>query len=197
MKYKIGVYGSNPDNVDDLDKSVIEKAKKIGEALGKRGVLVITGGCSGLPYSAAEEAFKNGSEVWGYASEKDAAGLQKAHGSDDTSIYKKVFYISSDFPFADDLNVCRKYRNVISTANSDAGIIIAGRWGTLNEFTNLFDMGKVIGILAGSGGIADEIENLSKKISKKSKAKIVFSSNPKELVEKVIAELDNRYQKNK
>ena len=60
----------------------------------------------------------------------------------------------------------KKYRNVSSTANCDAGIIISGRWGTMNEFTNLYDMGKVIGILTETSGVADEIKNLSKKINK-------------------------------
>lgn len=59
------------------------------------------------------------------------------------------------------------YHNVLTTAACDAGIIIAGRWGSMNEFTNLYDMGKVIGVLTGTGGIADELPQLLKKISKK------------------------------
>ena len=57
---------------------------------------------------------------------------------------------------------------------------------------NLYDMGKVIGILTGSGGIADELPSLMKKIAKPTKAKVFFNSSPKQLVDEVINELDNR-----
>ena len=80
----------------------------------------------------------------------------------------------------------------MSTATADAGIIISGRWGTMNEFTNLYDMGKVIGVLTGFGGIADELPSLSKKINKQSKAKVFFSDNPDTLVSEIINELKQR-----
>jgi len=60
---------------------------------------------------------------------------------------------------------------------------------TMNEFTNLIDMGKVIGVLRGTGGIADELEQLTKKINKPSKAKVIFHDSPKELVQEVLKEL--------
>lgn len=62
---------------------------------------------------------------------------KKITNGDDVSKYAKVFYIPKDFASQYDLQVCRKYRNVTSTANCDAGIIISGRWGTMNEFTKM------------------------------------------------------------
>src|SRR6185437_8568184 len=106
------------------------------------------------------------------------------------SLYEKLFYIPSDYPFKNNHLVTRKYRNVSSTAICDAGIIISGRWGTLNEFTNLYDMGKLIGVLTSTGGIADELEDLNKKIYKPGKAKIIFNNDPEALVKKIIAELE-------
>jgi hypothetical protein len=38
--------------------------------------------------------------------------------------------------------------------------MVAGGMGTLNEFTIAVDEGKVVGVLGGTGGIADEIERL-------------------------------------
>ena len=110
----------------------------------------------------------------------------------DLSIYKKLTYIPRSFSFASDIQVSKKYRNVISTANCDAGIIISGRWGSLNEFTNLYDMGKIIGVLTGTGGIADQLPKLSQKNSKKSKAKILFNDSPAELVKGVLHELSEK-----
>ena len=74
----------------------------------------------------------------------------------------------------------------------DAGIIISGRWGTMNEFTNLHDMGKVIGVLTGTGGVADDLSSLSKKIHKPSKAVVIFDSSPEQLVKRILEELKHR-----
>lgn len=188
MKYKIGVFGS----AEDFDQSLVQKVKELGKLLAQEKVIIITGATSGFPYFASYEAFKNGAEIWGYSAELDLKKMQERMPDHDMSIYKKLVYIPQDFPFASDIQVCRKYRNVISTANCDAGIIISGRWGSLNEFTNLYDMGKVIGVLTGTGGIADELPDLTKKISKKSKAKVLFSSSPSELTRLLLNELELR-----
>lgn len=188
MKYKIGIFGS----ADDFDQSLIGKAKEIGKLLGQAGTIVINGATSGFPYIASLEAFRNGVEIWGYSYELNAESMKKRMPDHDLSIYSKLVYVPASFPFASDIQVSKKYRNVISTANCDAGIIISGRWGTLNEFTNLYDMGKVIGVLTGTGGIADELPKLSQKISKKSKAKILFNDSPAELVKGVLHELSTK-----
>ena len=186
MKYKIGVFGSN---AEELSAKVIHKAKQIGRELADYKVVIITGGSSGLPYQAAHEAAKKGIEVWGYSPVDNMENQKKFAPNHDISIYKKLFFLPKNFLFSSNLDVSKKYRNVISTANCHAGIIISGRWGTLNEFTNLYDMGKIIGVLTNTGGIADELPYLTKKIHKKSKAKVIFNSSPKELVKMVINEL--------
>lgn len=186
-KFKIGVFGSN---AEELSANVISKAKQIGKELANYNVIVITGGSSGVPYLAAYETAKKGIEVWGYSPVVNIKDQRIFAPNDDISIYKRLIFIPKDFEFSSDPQVSKKYRNVISTANCDAGIIIAGRWGTLNEFTNLYDMGKIIGVLTDTGGIADQLPVLTQKISKKSKAKIIFSSSSKELVQKVIKELE-------
>ena len=189
MKYKIGVFGSN---AEELSTNIISKAKQIGSELANYNLVVITGGSSGVPYLAAYEAAKKGIEVWGYSPVVNIKDQRIFAPNDDISTYKRLIFIPKDFEFSSDPQVSKKYRNVISTANCDAGIIVSGRWGTLNEFTNLYDMGKIIGVLTGTRGVADELPKLSKKIAKKSKAKIIFSNSPKELVEKVIKELNLR-----
>ncbi len=62
----------------------------------------------------------------------------------------------------------------------------------MNEFTNLYDFGKVIGILTGTGGIADELKSLNKKIHKPGRAKVLFSNSVQKLVELVLKELQKR-----
>lgn len=188
MRYKIGVFGSAVDE----GKIVTKKARELGCLLSEKKVVIITGACTGIPYEIAHEAARNGSEIWGYSPVLNIKLQKKFTPKDDLSIYTKIIYMPKNFEFLSLLDACKKYRNVISTANCDAGIIVAGRWGTMNEFTNLYDLGKIIGVLTGTGGIADELPTLCKKINKKSKAKIVFSSSPVEVVEKIIKELKTR-----
>lgn len=186
--FNIGVFGSAADIAD----SILPKADALGRALGKAGVTVATGACSGLPYRAASAAQQHGAKVWGYSPVRNMEEQKKFTPDDDLSIYDKLIYIPSNFEFIDDDLICKKYRNVISTATVDAGIIISGRWGTMNEFTNLFDMGKVIGVLVGTSGIADELPALTEKVKKKSRAKVIFNASPEGLVQEVLSELTNR-----
>ncbi len=188
-QYKIGVFGSAAG--EEIEKATAV-AKEVGEELGVSGSILITGACSGLPNVAAVAAAKKGAEIWGFSPAMNYEEQVETTKPDDNSIYNKIIYVPENFPFASDLKVRRKYRNVISTATCDAGIIIAGRWGTMHEFCSLYDFGKVIGVLAGTGGIADELPELSKKISKESRAKVIFNDSPKELVNLVIKELETR-----
>ena len=186
--YKIGVFGSSE---GELDK-ILPKARRLGEVLGKQKAIVITGACAGLPYEVALVAKENGAQIWGYSQAIDLES-QRQFVDHDPAIYDKIFYIPAGYEFASMRFVTQKYRNVSSTANCDAGIIISGRWGTANEFTNLHDMGKVIGILTGTGGFADELVELTKKLHKPGRGSVlIFNDDPKKLVDKVLEELEKR-----
>ena len=185
MKYKIGVFGSAEGDI----QKIFNKARSLGKELGKQKVIVITGASTGLPYEVAKTAKEHDAQVWGYSQASNFEDQEKLSPGCDSSIYKKLIYIPKNYEFASNNAVCKKYRNVTSTATCDAGIIIAGRWGTMNEFTNLYDMGKVIGVLTDTGGVADELQSLNQKIYKKSKAKVLFNDSPAELVKGVIHEL--------
>ena len=55
----------------------------------------------------------------------------------------------------------------------------------MNEFTNMYDYGRKIGVLEGSGGISDNaIREFTKIITKKTGAEVIFDSDPVALVEK-------------
>lgn len=187
-KYKIGVYGSAAGNYADF----VPVAKKIGKGLGKHAdsVIVVTGACPGLPYAVAKAAADKGVEIWGFSSSLNAVAQQQEYPDDDLSIYKKIVYVPDDFPFASNERARKKYRNVVSTANCDAAIIISGRWGTLNEFTNLIDFGKTVGVMTDTKGIADELPALSSKISKPDQGQVFFENKPDILVKKLLDNLN-------
>lgn len=189
-KFKIGIFGSAAGGGEMVKATA--KAQIIGEALAKTNCVVITGACPGLPFAAAEAAHALGGEVWGFSPSVNLINHKKATPKDNPKIYRKIFYIPKNFRFVKDLEVTRKYRNVLSTATADAGIVISGRWGSMHEFCSLHDYGKVIGVLTGTGGIAKELPQLMRRIAKPSQAKVIFNSNPVKLVKLVIEELKKR-----
>jgi hypothetical protein len=191
MKYKIGIFGSA---IDESSQSV-QMAHDLGNKLGKLGdsIILINGACSGMPHEVLIAARDFGlQEAWGYSSEISLEAFQKAYPNIAVSLFSKLFYVPMSFELVSDGMARKKYRNVSSTGNCDAGIIISGRWGTLNEFTNLHDMGKVIGVLTGTGGVADELQGLYLKIQKPSKAIVIFDDNPSRLVDRILNEVKRR-----
>ena len=83
-------------------------------------------------------------------------------------------------------------RNIVLVRSCDAVIIIDGRVGTLIEFGTAYAEEKVIGILAGTGGVADKAKELEEMFAGKCNTKIIYESSPEKLVEEVIEELDKQ-----
>lgn len=187
MKYKIGIYGSAVAETEEASQKAIE----LGNALGKHDVTLVTGAGHGIPYLVATTARKLNPniEIWGFPPTTTEEGLIQYMPQVDITIYKKLFYIPSDFQFVSNIGACRQYRNLMSTATADGGILIAGRWGSMSECAALREMGKTIGVLTHTGGLADELESLAKKFNKESKGKVIFHDSPTKLVELVIEEL--------
>jgi predicted Rossmann-fold nucleotide-binding protein len=197
MTYKIGVYGSNISEGEQAETL----GKELGKILAGYHCIVITGACSGMPYIVAREAAQHRAEVWGFTPELNAEAQRRAYPNDDIAIYTRLLYVPLNYKElfmmtseseALDLAARLKYRNVISTINSDAGIIISGGWGTLNEFTNLIYDGKPIGVLTDTGGLADELPALYPKLRKKSQSVAVFENDPAKLVAELITILEKR-----
>lgn len=185
MLYRIGVFGSATNERPELK----EMARRLGRAIAEQGAGIITGGCSGLPYLAAQGGSEAGGEVWGFSPVRNRQQQREYVPEDDLSVYSRLVYVPESFPLAGDFEASKNYRNLISTATCDAGIIIAGGWGTLNEFTNLAGFGKPVGVLAGSGDAADALPELIRSIGEKPKGKMIFEGDPGRLVAAVLAEL--------
>ncbi|HZS75015.1 MAG TPA: hypothetical protein VFA41_00250 [Ktedonobacteraceae bacterium] len=200
MPYKIGIYGSN---VSESDEAV-QLAQVLGEELARHNVIVITGGCSGMPYAVAYAARQHGAQIWGFTPEYNEEGQKKAYPNDDITIYSKLFYVPEEYnrlfyleqPLSPerDWGARLKYRNVVSTIHADAGILISGSWGTMNEFTNLIYDGKPIGVLTGTGGLADELPEWFGRLRKKSNSAVFFHNSPRELVSMLLKALEEGKQ---
>jgi predicted Rossmann-fold nucleotide-binding protein len=183
---KIGVFGSAAGTTEEVEKL----ASSLGEAIADFGCVLISGGCGGLPYFAAEACKGNGGKTIGYSPGRSTKEHKELYGYP-VECYSELVFVPESFAI-DEKKVRLKYRNIVSCAECDAGIIVGGRIGTLNEFTNLYDMGKVVGVLKGSGGVSDYVEMIVDKAGKKTGAVVIYDDDPKRLVEKVVREVKSR-----
>lgn len=154
---------------------------EVGQHIAETGAILLTGATTGIPNYAARGAKSKDGLVIGFspaASRKEHVGKYHLPVKD----HDIIFY--SSFGYA--------HRNTLLTTMSDAVIVVSGRVGTLNEFTTTFEENKIIGVLIGSGGIADEIHHIID-ISKRGSGHIIYDRDPVILVEKVFKAMRKRY----
>lgn len=171
MQFKIAVSGSAVDNCSD---GAFKKAYEVGRQIAKQKAVLITGATIGVPQWATRGAKSAGGVSIGLS----PAVSKQAH----VKTYKLpikymdlIIYTGFDY----------SGRNMLMTRSADAVITICGRIGTLNEFTTAFEDKRVMGVLTGTGGVEVEIERILK-IARRGRKRIVFDSDPKKLVEKVM-----------
>src|SRR3989338_10117013 len=144
---KIAVYGS----ASDATQKNKYLSSELGNIINKRGHVLISGACPGLPYEATCSAYEGGGITLGFSPASNKKE-QVERFNFPLKGFSELRFIPQDFPYKDQIGACLKYRNVCSVAESDAAIFIQGRIGSLNEFTICYDCGKLIGLLSGTGG---------------------------------------------
>lgn len=176
-RFKIGVFGSAAGS--DIERCQF-LAFNIGKEIAISGGILCTGACPGLPHEAALGAQSEHGIVLGFS---PAMNLKE---------HIDRFKFPVDPYLLIFTGMERKGRNIITTRTCDAGIFISGRFGTLNEFTLMYDEGegKVIGMFKGSGGYVDEILIPSLKTAEKTtKARIIIDPDSINLVRRVFRAL--------
>lgn len=183
LKYKICVSGAA--RTDCCEPGAMAKTKELGREIVRQGGIVLTGATTGVPYWAAIGAKEEDGISIGFSpAASEAAHVKTYHLPID--YFDMIVY--TGFEYAG--------RNLILTRASDAVIISCGRLGTLNEFTIAFEDKKPIGILTGTGGMADEIKAIVAK-GNRGPGKIVYDDDPKKLVAKLIEIIKERSLKKK
>ncbi len=170
-RYKIGVSGSAANN---CAPGAYAKARQVGRQIAKIGAICITGDTVGVPHSAAHGAKSAGGVTVGVS---PAISRQEHERKYRLPKDEMDIIIYTGFQYSG--------RNLLFIRACDAVIFICGRIGTLNEFTIAFEDKKPIGVLVETGGMADEIKGILE-FSQRGKGKIVYDSDPKRLVEKVM-----------
>ncbi|MEZ4180584.1 MAG: hypothetical protein R3B41_03705 [Candidatus Doudnabacteria bacterium] len=170
-KYKICVSGSAADNCAE---GAFDKALETGYQIAKQGAVLLTGATVGIPEWATKGAKKAKGSSIGFSpasTKREHLGTYRLP----TDNMDLIIYTGADYAG----------RNLILVRSADAVIEICGRIGTLNEFTIAFEDQKPIGILMETGGITDEIKHILK-VAKRGSKNIVFDSDPKRLVKKLL-----------
>ena len=172
LKIKICVSGAAETGHCGID--ALEKGKALGKEIVRQGAALVSGATTGFPLWAAMGAKEEGGISLGLS----PAESEKDHVENyNLPLEYLDLIIFTGFGYSG--------RNLLLTRSSDAVIVGCGRIGTLNEFTVAFEDNKPIGILEGEW----VTDNLIKEIvgsSHRGEGKIVYDSDPKKLVEKVI-----------
>ncbi len=176
MKIKIGVMGSAEEN---SSAELRDKAVALGRSIAARDVILLTGATTGLVYTTGKAAHDAGALHVGISPAHDEREHVEHFGLP-TDACDAIIYTGFGL----------KGRNVVLVRSCDVVLFIAGSIGSLNEFTIAYDEGKIVGCLTGTGGVADEIERLTRTFPKGTKARVFYDNDPTRLLNACLEDLE-------
>ncbi len=181
MRYKIAVSGAS--KIEHCAINIKETSREIGKEIVRQNCILVTGATTGAPFYSAQGCKQEGGISIGFS----PAASEIAH--------KKVYRLPLDYF---DVMIYTGFdysgRNLLMTRAADGVIICCGRMGTLNEFTIAFEDKKPIGVLTDSGGTADMIKQMIK-LPHRRAAMIIYDSDPKRLVQKLVKLITKKKKK--
>lgn len=181
MQYEIAVSGAA--EISHCCDKIILLSREVGREIARHGCVLVTGATTGVPYFSAEGCKEAGGFNIGFSPATSEAAHVKTYRLP-VEPFDVMVYTGSDYVG----------RDIIMTKSADAVIIVCGRIGTLHEFATAFECRKIIGVLEGSGGIADKIRSIANGPYRVSK-KIIYDKDPKRLVERIVVAIRKEKQK--
>lgn len=182
MKYQICVSGAAAGETVEASHQL---AYDLGVAIAKSAKTLTTGATVGLPWFAAKGAFSVKNRI-GVSVGFSPASSFREH----VTVYKLP---TVEFDYINFTGLNYVGRDNYLVRSSDAIITVGGRMGSLHEFATALEGSKVVGVLLGSGGLADYIPELVTKLEAPGTKDIIYDTDPARLVEKVIVALDKKY----
>ena len=172
MKIQVGVMGSAGGRIP---KRARQKAYELGCEIAGHAYVLVTGACPGLPYEAVRGCHQSGGMIVGIS---PALNLQE-HIAKYRSPYEEfdVLIYTGDGLMG---------REVTGIRSCDVVILIGGHSGTLGEFSIAYDEGKLIGVLEGTGGVADHVGDIVRIVAKKTGAALIADSDPHQLMTRLL-----------
>lgn len=171
---KIKICVSGAAETGPCGEGVLEIAEELGREIARQGAVIVTGATTGFPLWSAKGAKEEG----GFSLGLSPAATEKEHLERyglPLEYQDFIIYTGQGYPG----------RDILLTRTTDAVILGCGRIGTFHEFTVAFEDNKPLGILEGVWA-TDEIIKLILEKSGRPNEKIIFDSNPKKLVERII-----------
>jgi len=167
----VGVMGSAGGK---LTSEIRASVRKLGSYIARRGYVLITGACPGLPHEAATGAHSEGGIVVGISPGLNLEEHVKKYHCP-TRYYNAIIYTGSGL-------MGREIENI---RTCDVIIFAGGRSGTLGEFAIAYDEGKAIGVLQGTGGITEHMGEIVGMIHKETNATMCYDNDPERLLSKL------------
>ena len=164
--------GSATDAESTDKEALTRKAEELGLTIANRDLVLLTGATTGVVYVVGKAAHEAGGLH---------VGISPAHNSTDHLGLYKLPLDACDVVVYTGFGL--KGRNVVLVRSCDIVLFIAGGMGSLNEFTIAHDEQKIIGCLLGTGGVADEADQVLHKFSKATGACIIQDRDPKRLLD--------------
>jgi uncharacterized protein (TIGR00725 family) len=182
QKVAVGVMGSSETDAltPAAQAEVRSLAERLGAVLAHNGVVLITGATTGLPNLVANAYRANGGGL--------VMGISPAANKKEHTERYRLPAEGADVIVYTGFGL--KGRNVVNVRSADIVVIFGGATGTLNEFTIAYDEGKVIGVLEGSGGIADRMRDVIDFCNKACTGVVVFEREPEALLQRCLDALN-------
>ena len=182
MKYQILISGS-PDR-DGAPEKIYKTAEATGVALAETGHTLIVDEMHGVSYRAAVAAHEK-------TKKSLIIGLSPAANRyEHTSVYQLP---TTEFDFLQFTGGEYVGRTTLAVRSADAVIIVGGEAGALHQVATALELGKVCGVVVGSGGVADFVPRLIESIAPHHRKLLVSDSNPSRIIKKVVELLDLKY----
>lgn len=181
MNLAIGVMGSASGVAEPALEARLED---LGRAVARSGCTLITGACPGLPYAAVRGAKGVGGLVVGISPGLSRDEHVKKYESP-VEGFDVIIYTGSGL-------MGREVENIRS---SDIVVIAGGHSGTLGEFAIAYDEGKLIGVLTGTGGVADAVPELVAICAKETGAVVIYDDDTTRLVERLVTYFGEEHHK--
>lgn len=173
MYRQIAVIGSAE---KDLPEGLIQLATDVGEEIGKRRYIILTTGCvPGTPYHASRGAKEAGGLAMGYSPALSFEDHEQRFPYLPLDFLEIVVYTGLGL----------EARSIPLVNSSQSVVVIGGEAGTLREFLSAYKQGKNIGLLKGSGGIVDNMEDILRPFKKRKSGMLLYEENPEMLIQKL------------
>jgi len=179
----VGIMGASAN--DALAASDSSRLRHLAESLGTilagHACILVTGATTGIPGLVARTFRDHGGFALGISpAENRREHIERYRLPEDGA--DAIIYTGFGY----------KGRNVLNVRSADIVIIVGGATGTLNEFTIAYDEGKIIGVMEGSGGIADHLREIIEQCKKDCPGIVVFGDDPEKLVRRCLETWEER-----